>query len=402
MAAMSTVVKVEWSPSSTPLSGSPTWVDITDRVRSLRINRGRDGIFDLYSTGKCTVELNNRDASIDLSDFRRWRQFRVTAVGPNVQIFTGFIAKVTHDQSRAPKDATANLLCQDPFGLFGRYELSGGPQAASTAQALVTSFLSTIGYTPALVTVGLGGDGATVGKHVPIQAETDLTGNAFEYLQSVMETEGGALYCNAAGSVVLYDRHAPLVRLAAGSSLTFSDTPTGGQYAYLAGSLLFAAPDDDYRNRVVAQGSGVAQVSSDITSGFPPDTLSRTSLLTGYDNWAKANAEQWLGVYKQTNAYPRRLRIHLHPNGASGVITAVTALDLTSYVTVTVTPTGDTQRSYKCFVENIEHDITPDLWNTTLGFSSADRWQTAWGISTDYLKLDDATYGVLNTGKAAP
>lgn len=396
MALVSSVVTVEWSPASTPFATSPTWVDITSDVRAVSISRGRSGSFDLYGAGKANITLDNRAGTFDPTAWHRWRQVRITATatGPTSNvIFRGFVQTIRHDQSLAPRDAVAVIECIDLMGLVSRYELDTVAANRSTEKSgvRVAAVLAEADIPSAWYSTATG--------IVDVVAPGGPVVNSLQHIQDVTEAEGGAFYTSAAGVLTFEDRYEGIDRLSSAAVTVFSDTPAGADVPFLYGDLLLTPPGLEYRNRVLVTGAdGVAVEWSDIPTDYPRDTLSR-NLPIATSSESDALAEMLLEVYKQTTViWPEGVSVSVWPD-SQNTLDEITALDLREYCQVEFTPAGKTQQTYKVFVESISHSIGPSHWTARIGFSSADRWEDAWGVKTDYLILDDATFGLLDTGK---
>ena len=119
--------KFEWSPTTAP-GAAPVWVDITERVRSGSIRRGRQSEFDRTSAATLTLEVDNRDREFDPefnSDVRPNKRIRVS-VGSGadiVRVFSGFIDGFPQSYPDAPADAVVRLTATDGFKLLSRFEL---------------------------------------------------------------------------------------------------------------------------------------------------------------------------------------------------------------------------------------------------------------------------------------
>lgn len=116
----------EWSPSTDP-GDTPSWEDITERVRSGRIGRGRQSEFDTTSAGTMSLTLDNRDGTFDPevnSDARPNKRIRVTVgTGADRQyLFDGWIDSLPQGY-RGPTDAVVELTATDGFKLLSRFEL---------------------------------------------------------------------------------------------------------------------------------------------------------------------------------------------------------------------------------------------------------------------------------------
>ena len=111
--------KFEWSPTTAP-GASPVWEDITERVRSGSIRRGRQSEFDRTSAATLTLELDNRDREFDPEfnpDARPNKRIRVS-VGSGadiVRVFNGFIDGFPQSYPDAPADAIVRLTATDGF-----------------------------------------------------------------------------------------------------------------------------------------------------------------------------------------------------------------------------------------------------------------------------------------------
>lgn len=118
--------KVEWSPTTAP-GVTPTWVDITERLRKGRITRGRQSEFDRTSAGKFLGTLDNRDRTFDPSvsaNAKPNKRIRVSVgSAPDTQvIFDGYLDALPQSYS-GPADATVDFSATDAFKLLARFEL---------------------------------------------------------------------------------------------------------------------------------------------------------------------------------------------------------------------------------------------------------------------------------------
>lgn len=385
-------IKVEWAPASTPFNTTPTWVDITAYVQAVSIDRGRSGAFDSYGAGNATITLDNANGYFDQTAWYRWRQVRVTALatGPTtLEVFYGFIETIRHSQPTKPKFATATMQAVDLMGVLSRYEYTAASVPAEPSglriQRLVTAAAIPVAWQ------------SIVTGYTTVAALADGVVNSLQHMQAVTEAEIGALFVSRQGILAYEDRYELIDRLDFSPETTFSDSYTGVEVPYQMGDLTLTPPGRDYRNRVTFTPSvGVPQTASNIQTNFPPDSLSRTVPVQS-EGQALANATTLLEVYRQeTTVWPEYLTIAIN---SQNNIDRVCSLDLRRHCLVKFTPTGRSQQSYKVFVESIHHTMVGVEWQCRIGFSSADRWVTAWGTKGAYLILDDTTFGKLDTGK---
>lgn len=398
MAGIADVLTVQWDPSSASFDTGPSYTDITGVTESVTIQRGGTNEFGLYSAGRVEIVVNNNDGTIDPTVSYKWRQVLVTATasGPTTNYqFHGRIMNVRHDQSRAPFKALAVIEAEDWLGVLARYEFTGTDVPAEFTGERVGRVLTAIGMASGWYSVADG--------YVRMAEPSDgvLNVNALQHMQDATECEAGALYAARDGVLQFADRYWRLTNLASAASAVFSDAPSGSDVSILYGDLTLVPVGADYRNRVTfIPDSGVAQTASNVPADTPPDSLSR-SLPMADDSVAAANAELLLDVLTQNVVWPAAVTVPMWPQNSTN-FDVVTALELGDYVTVEFTPVGESQQTYKCFVDSITHTISPSRWTCRVGFSSADKWFNAWGDIEDYIELDDASFGKLGTGKLAP
>lgn len=130
---LSVPVAVEFSPTTEP-GETPVWVDVTDRVRSTQIKRGRQRVLDRYETGTATLVLDNSDRQFDpaytsgdyfgnLLPMRRWR-IRVQRPAINAydepffvehHRFSGFAESYRQQYDRSDNLATCVVQLADAF-----------------------------------------------------------------------------------------------------------------------------------------------------------------------------------------------------------------------------------------------------------------------------------------------
>jgi len=119
---------VEISFDDGPYVASPTFVDVTSKVRSFTIHRGRASDFTQFDTGTATVVLDNRDRLFDpfytsgvyYGKLRPRRQIRIrgTAASTTYDVFRGYVAGWPVEYTNAGKDSTVTIECFDALGLL--------------------------------------------------------------------------------------------------------------------------------------------------------------------------------------------------------------------------------------------------------------------------------------------
>ena len=204
------VQKVEFGfTQSSP--GVYTYLDITSFVRSVNISRGVSRETDAYQAGTCSIVLDNNarafDPSYSSSPFygqvKPQAAVRVT-VG-NVVIFTGFVDNWSFDYAIVA-DATATIQASDATGRISRATLPAITWTSELSSTRVTNVLNR-----AEVAWPAGQRQISLGS-LTLGADTVADGtSAWDYLQQVAQSEGGAAFITATGDVAFKGQSASLI-----------------------------------------------------------------------------------------------------------------------------------------------------------------------------------------------
>lgn len=132
---------VEVAFGNGPLDASPSWTDITSRVRQMDTNSGRQSDLDQYRAGTCTLTLDNRDRNLDptytagpfFGNLKPMRPLRIRATHNAItyDVWYGFIDGWPQDYE-PPRDAWVTVEATDAFELLART-----PMATSAFAAIV-------------------------------------------------------------------------------------------------------------------------------------------------------------------------------------------------------------------------------------------------------------------------
>lgn len=125
-------VKLEVAFNGGP-GATPTWTDLTSRVRRIRLDRGRQTERDRFREGTITVLLDNRDRALEPENTASPyypnvvpnRQLRLTLQGRTISAvvqFYGYVDKWPLAYSN-PRDATVEVTATDAFKFLARAPL---------------------------------------------------------------------------------------------------------------------------------------------------------------------------------------------------------------------------------------------------------------------------------------
>lgn len=127
-------VTVEAAFGDAPLNTSPSWTDITDYVRGLNIQRGRNSEFTTYSAGTASIRLDNRDRRFDpehtsgpyYGDLVPMVPVRITTTysSSTYALFYGYAQGWPTAYNTANTDAVAIVNCVDATRLLANMPIT--------------------------------------------------------------------------------------------------------------------------------------------------------------------------------------------------------------------------------------------------------------------------------------
>jgi hypothetical protein len=212
------VTKVEFG--FTQSAGSYVYQDITSYVRSVDINRGVSRELDTYQAGSCRVVLDNNLRTFDPSyssspyygEVKPQAAVRVTS--GNVVIFTGFVDNWEFDY-QIVADATATINAFDAISRLNKTELNPFTFSTEKTDVRVSRVLD-----KAEVAWPAGARQISEGT-ITVGADSVSGGTtAWDYIQTVAQSEAGAAFVSSTGNVVFKGQAFSIVPSVATTSRT--------------------------------------------------------------------------------------------------------------------------------------------------------------------------------------
>lgn len=374
--------------ATAPLA-SPTYVDITAYVRSLRIRRGRNNELNRIETSTATLELDNADRRFEpfysgspyYPNVIPTRRIQIRAVwaGVTYYLFTGFISGWPLDWDHENGDSHVKITAYDQQALWGRAQpiaVSFGAQKASASIATVLGFMSPVG-------------GTAIEDGISTLQPYATTAGGIEIINKLTESENGFFWIGPSGNAVWANRYH---RLNNGLTPAAVFGPGVGESSYVK----FQPIIDDtflYSRVTVTRQGGTTQTAfnSSSSSAYGSRTLAKSGLLMSTDGEALDAAMWLLRRYEQPGL---RGTLELHPSATNEWPVAL-GLDFNQRITVKRAPPGVASiQSADFYIEGVEHEFRADanLWITRFNLSpvQASGSETAW-------VLDDAVFSVLGT-----
>lgn len=364
--------------TSFPLGGLQ-FIDVTERVKTFSISRGKSSLFASFPTGQLNVEFNNHDRAFDplfaqspfIGNIVPRREIRVSTAD-QVQ-YTGWIDDWSY--SYLPNgDSVAEAIAYDATSILANQVLAAGTPTVQKTGARVSSILDQINWSPEARAIDPGEANVS---NFPI-AEDE---NAISYLQQVAASEPGLIFVSRDGKVTFIDR----------SQSPTSETVVqfGGTGVPFQNLEVSYGSDNLYNEVIIAREGGGTVRATDPQSinDYGLRVLTAPNVLLNTDDDLVDLALVLAQQYSQPEYRFSSLEVALHKLDEEEQAD-VLSLDLGSIAKVTFTPNGIGDPIER-FVQviSINHSVRLDRHFVEFGFQS---------VESAYLVLDDAEFGKLD------
>ena len=380
------------------LNGSTDFVDITEYVTSVNINRGRATQLDAFNAGNCSITADDKAAGRrfdPLNTDSEWYQGSL-GIAPKRQVqvfggsagtaamFSGYLFDMNIDYAE-PQLSSAAITAVDALAQISQTTLTGFSPSSELTSARVNTILSRseVAWSTALRSIATGQ--ATCGT----VAYEDAT-NALAALQAVQFAEDGRLFATRSG----------LIEFDARVSVSF-----GTAVASLGGTAVGAIPilslSNLYGAETVVNRASV-QISGGTVSSIANGTASQTEY--GIKNFSLTDiplATQAAGSALAANLVTRFSEPVVKFNEATVLVNMLTAaqqeqiaaLEIGDILSVTRVFTSGTPLTVtqNVVVESIAHRLSPARHEVNIGLGQIELI-TAFILDTS--QLDDTTVGL--------
>jgi len=367
--------------------GGVSFEDITSRVRSVSIGRGKNRDLDRFNAGVLSVELNNEDRAFDplytsspfAGNIVPRRDIRVIAEGTAVQ----YVGKVLDwNFSYEPNGRQlASLQAADGFTFLAQQDLTPGTATAQLTGARVNAVLSQASVDWPVADRDIDTGNSQLGTDV-------FDGNVLTYLQKVEQSEGGLFFIDKQGRVAFRDR---LTTPTVDNVTVFSDVAGSG--IPFAPAALDYGTEQLYNSVTVTSPSSTA-VSEDALSQtrYGIAAISVDTLIDDADT-VEGLADLLLSRYKEPELRFQQIRVDVDKISPAQRAT-VFGLEIGDVALVQITPgnppVGSQIERYGLIIQ-IAHEVSPDEHFITFGLGS---------LQTSLFVIGDAEFGTI--GENAP
>jgi len=377
------------------LNGSTDFVDATEYVLSVAIQRGRTSQTDQFSPGTCRVLADDRasgrlfDPANTAStyyqgDFDLAPRRAIKVLAGTAELFVGAITDldITYEM---PNLSFASIVSADGLYELSRTALTAFSPSSQLTSDRVTAILNRpeVNFSTALrdITTGV----ATCGT----VAYGDNT-NTLSALQAVAIAEDGRLFANRRNEI----QFDPRISFTFSTAIAAFGGTASNQIPILAIGVAYGQETLFNRVQVDVDGGTAAQIASDATSQtkFGVQTLSFSSVPLVSEAAGATLAQNLLDKYKEPEIRFNEISTSMNACGTA-LFATVLALDVGDVVEVTKTYTAGLplSRTDTVFIESVTHDITPTDHRIRFGLGQA---QVILPFLLDTSELDDTDYGL--------
>jgi len=365
-------------------------VDVSDLVNLIQTNRGRNAVADEFQTGQLTLRIVDQNGDFNPQNpaspyyelLTPMKKVQITATYSGViyPIFSGFITSYVNTQ---PKDATevayTTIQAVDAYRLAQNAQISTvtGATAGDLSGTRINQILDQILWPSSMRDVDAG--------LTTLQADPGTNRTSLAALQTVANSEYGAIYVDAAGAFVFQDRSVTASSIG-GTPTLFADDGTGIQYANAVWKL-----DDTlvFNSATVTRTGGTAQVATNAASitKYFVHSYFLNNLLMQTDAVALDYAQAYVASRAETSIRCDAVELDLYtPNYNTGIIAALN-LDFFDPITVITTQPGGSTLNKTLQIFGVSFNITPNSWRTVF---------TTLEPVIDGLILNNNIYGTLD------
>jgi len=362
--------------------GGLAFVDVTEKLASVSIQRGKNRDLERYSAGSLDVTFHNEDRFFDpvvgtAIDLVPRVPIRVSMDG--TAQFYGSVNDWNFNYSTSGK-SDANVTATDDFQFLANRPIDAtGSSVEQTTGERVEAVLD-------MLTVAWPSDRRDIDTgNVTLGTGIFEGQNSLEYLQLIEQTEQGQLFIAKNGDLTFRSQESSAP--SSGSLVAFADDGTG---------IPFVNADIDYgselmANRAVVESPGGTAIATDDLSILNYGIIERTYNVLNADPAVLTDiAEYIVQRYADPKLRFAAITVNLDSIGAADRA-SVLGLEISDVVSVTFTP-NQTGSAIERFgqVIRIQHSESPGRHDVTFGFNS---------LEFAPFVLDDLVFGKLDTGR---
>ena len=351
--------------------GGTLFYDVTDKVRTIAIRRGKNQALDQYDAGLVNVVFNNNDRTFDpeftgspyYGQIIPKRQLRISSAG--VLQFFGSISD-WNLKYEPNGDSLASAACTDALVFFANQTIFERTNAAQKSGDRLNTILRAM---------TLGAD--TIAEST----------NALDYIRLITRSEPGSFFMSKSGSVTYKDRRTG----PSSGGTVLADDGSGIPYSNMTveyGSELLY--NEIVTTSVITQ-TGVKAVAQESIDTYGILNLTRTDLLINSEAELADYATYIANRFKDPEYRFKSVQIILDQR-TTAQQDEILALEIGDVVQIKFTPNGVAPAIEKyAEIISLAHAVDSTNHVLTMGFSTLD---------FSLMVLNDIVFGKLDNGNA--
>jgi len=365
-------------------------VDVSDFINSITTQRGRNSIADQFQTGTMNLRIVDQNGDFNpqnsLSPYASYltpmKKVQITATysGVTYPIFAGFITSYVWSYPKADeKIAYTTITAVDAFQLANNAQISTvtGATAGDLSGTRITQILDQIAWPSGMRDIDAG--------LTTMQADPGTFRTSLAAMQTVTDSEYGALYVNGSGSFVFQDRSVTAGSIA-GTPTIFADNGTGIYYSqvnWIINDVLI------FNKATITRVGGTAQVATNAASieKYFLQSYYLDNLLMQTDDVALNYAQAYVASRAETSIRCDSVLLDLYTDNYNTGIIAALSLDFFDPIKVITTQPGGSTIEKTLQIFGTRNVITPNSWKVQF---------TTLEPVIDALILNDTIYGTLD------
>lgn len=363
----------------------PSLYNVSDYLVSLDIDRGKSRELDRFTAGHATITFNNDNRFFDpffttSPYYEKIVPRKLIVITSNgITQFTGYIDDIDLTYQLGTK-SFAVVKCVDSFIQLAATQLSEFTTTSQLTGARINAILNRPEVAWPLTDRSIDDGAQTLGADTVAENT-----NALGYLQTVEQSEPGALFIAKNGFVTFRDRInvPPLI-----DTIIFALDGRAEAIPFSEVEVVYGS-ENLYNRVIITRIGGTPQVAEDLASQatYGIQTLSLDNVLINDDSAALSLAEYLVDIYAQPELRFSVIGVSLQDKSKSDQ-DEILALEINDIVKIVYTPNnvGD-PIIQNALITGIRHDVGISYHNVYFEFGRA--------TSIPFL-LDDAEYGRLS------
>ena len=342
-------------------------VDVSNQVNYVKTQRGRNSLSDQFQTGQLTLRIIDQNGDFNPLNpgspyyelLTPMKKVQITATYSSVTypIFSGFITSYVNTQ---PADATelafTTITAVDAFRLGNLAQISTvtGATAGDLSGTRINQILDEIDWPATMRDIDAG--------LTTMQADPGTARTSLQAMQTVTDSEYGALYIDPSGSFTFQDRSLTVSSIGA-TPTVFADDGSGIKYAnatwILNDSLVF-------NSATVSRTGGSPQTATNAASiaKYFLHSYNLQDLLMQTDAVALDYARAYVASRAETSIRCDAVELDLYTENYNSGIIAALDLDFFDPITVITTQPGGSLLEKTLQIFGVANTITPNSFKT--------------------------------------